>query len=48
MSKPNIRKINWKAEVDKVEPKRYEPTTEYKFSNGKKFKRRAEKSGIYT
>ena len=47
MSKTKTRKFDWKAEVDKTDPKRYEPTIEYNFSNGRKFKRKAKDSGIY-
>ena len=47
MSKPKTRTYDWKAEVDKVEPRRYEPTVEYRFSNDRKFKRKAKDSGVY-
>jgi len=46
-TKVRTRKISWKAEVDKLDPTRYRATNEYRFSNGRIFKRRTQDAGIY-
>lgn len=40
IKKPVFKVIDVKDLVERLDPKRHEPDTEYEFTNGRKFKRR--------